>query len=265
MKWFHRTFDLDGAGAGGGSAAAAAGSPVPDLVKAAADAVKEAPAAGPAKSGEGAAAAGPYFPQGLDPAWKGASERETLDKIAKHWGERPRPPEKPEGYELKLSEDMTKRFPNLTKDDRALPIYRQIAHEIGMTGDQFNGFLEKFHTGMAKAGLIDDPVQVDAQLESLARSQAGDAKQRRADGAQRVNSAVASISALVTRDVLTEMEAAAFINLATDVHGVTGIEKIISKLGKEHGVQVGGQGGGGSDLSDPAEQARLMYPNSQKK
>jgi hypothetical protein len=268
MKWFRFNRDLEGAGGGGTENAPPPG---PALVEAAREAAKtaEQQAAGgqqqatQQQQGQQEQQAEVYFPKGLPDTLRGATERETLDKIAADFEGRPKPPEKPDGYELKLPDALKERFGDM-KDDPVLPLWREVAHELGLDNTKFNGAFEKLYTKMAEKGLVDDPVNISKEMQSLGGT-TGDVKQREAAGAQRLNSVLTSVTALATRGVLTTAEAYAVQEAAATANGVIALEKLL-KLRAPPGIQADGEGGGPSlDLNDPSVQARLMYPNSQKK
>lgn len=249
----------DPAGGGAPTALAAAAAAADPKAAAAADPAKAAadPAkADPAKADP--AAATPYYPQGLPDAVRGKTDRETLDKIAEEYGKRPKAPDKPDGYTLKLSDDFTKSFGDL-KDDKVLPLWREIAHGLGLSDDQFNGSIDKLYGAMRKAGLIDDPISVDAELKKLEPS-AGDQKQRSAAATARVNAAVDWVRGLATREFLSKEQAAKAVRLAEDAVGITLLEKFKEGLGTT-GLVGGGVGGGGDNRTAHEKQLQAMYPS----
>lgn len=263
-----RNLDAGGGGAGGsgegagGQGGAAAGGQGTDKGNAAAGegrpsslaelARKEADGAPPA--GEGKASTGTdgdkpksYFPQGLRPEWQGATERETLDNIAKELGSRPKAPEKPEGYELKFSDDFSKRYGDL-KDDPVLAKLKPVFHKLGLPNEAVSDIIQTTHAALAEAGLVDDPVHLGKELEKLMPA-SGDPQHRKSAAAARVNAAADWVEGLSARGTLTKDQAAKLSGLVMDATGVETLE-VLMKMGREHGLQPGGEGARGGDTKD---------------
>lgn len=254
--------DQDAGGAAGGAdgagGAANGAVPPPSLTDAArqiADADKGGDKAGdqggdksggdPGKAGDPPAA---YFPPGIPEALKGESEKATLDRIAEHFNGLPKPPEKPDGYELKLPNDMREKFGDL-KDDKVLPLWREVAHELQLSQDQFNGAFEKLYTRMVGAGLIDDPVSIEKELAKLEPA-TGDAVHKKNQAAVRVNAVVDAVTGMAERGALSRGEAAQIQQIAVTAEGVIALEKML-KMTREHGVR--GADGSASPSGDTKE------------
>ena len=192
MKFFWIEFlrgPEDGGGTGGAAAPAAAAG-APDGSAAASGGVSPPPAAAapppaataPAASTVPAAVAptyNPYWPDGLDPAFKGADEKTTMDNIAKSMkgyrdrdAKAGRPPETPEGYldfskvpDFKIDDAQKPYFDNLANDP-AFKTMAAAAHKHGMSQA---GLLETYQAGlnaMAEAGLL-EPI-IDPAVEKAA-------------------------------------------------------------------------------------------------
>ena len=255
----------DGSAGGGGAptsgtpAAAAPTAPTP-LAAAAAKAAEGAPPAAKTSDGKGAPGAqqppagqqapdgqqppASYFPQqGIPETLRGATERETLDNIAKELGSRPKAPEKADGYTYSPSDAFKQRYGE-AKDDPVLPLWREVAHGLGLDDNQFNKAYSGLYEKMHEAGLIEEPIDLDKELSKLEPA-SGDPQQKKATASQRVNTAVNWVSGLATRGVLSKEEAAKAMNLAVDATGVQVIEKLM-KMGGEHGIQPGGGAPGAS-------------------
>ncbi len=138
-----------------------------------------------------------------------------------------------------------------------LPLWRQAAHELGMSNTQFNGAISKLYTAMDKAGLLEKPIDVKAELAKL-EPRDGDPAARGAAAVQRVQAASSFFAGLVTRQVLTPSQAALFENVAATADGVAGIEAIMKEFGAAGGLKPGSGTGAVTD----AEQAILdkLYP-----
>ena len=203
-----------------------------------------------------------YVPEGLDKKHVGATDKETIDNLAKAVTDQPKAPEKPEGYEVKLSEAAAATLGDL-KDDPVVPLWREVAHELNLNQDQFNGGISLLAEKMATAGLLDDPVSVANELKVL-EPDAGDAKAKSAAAQARVQATFDWAEGMVTREVLTAAEAAEVQQLAVTAVGVQALEKIM-KLGGEHGNQGGGDPPGGGKQITPHEKAvRAMFPTMHK-
>ena len=255
-----------GAGAAGGSVPAGGGSQgasggggggSPDLVRAAAE---NPPPGGQTPPGGGATA---YWPEGLPETFagfKGASDRETINKLSGHLRDQPRAPEKPDGYKLQLSPDFVKRYGDLASDE-VVPIWRQIAHKNGLTETQFNGAISELYSELSSKGLIDEPIDVGAEFEKLMPKH-GDPVSRKAHASARINGVANTITGLVNRQVLTKTEGNMVLSLAARSEGVIVLEKLFKTLG-EHGLQGGGDPGG-QQQSEHERAMRSMFPSMHK-
>jgi hypothetical protein len=245
----------------------AAGTPPPSG-NALLDAAKAAPAApaapaaapDPAKAGpDPAKAAAPYYPEGLPEDLKGKDERETLDKLWKAEQARARPPAKAEDYKLELPKDLEGVVD--PANDKVLPIWRAVAHKHGLTQAQYQAAIVDLYAGMQKAGVIDPGVNVRSELEAIGGG-GGDKQTQYQRGVARVLAVVDQVKAIGTRNGMAEGEVNALVRSLDNRTSLAAVEKLLALIPAERGVQAGGQGGGGPNLNDPAERARLMYPNT---
>lgn len=251
-----------GAPAGGGTQNAGAQSAGPDLVKAAAEAGAGAQSGSGSGGNSQAAAAAAYWPEGLPETlsgFKGANDRETIEKLAGHLRDAPKPPGKPEEYKLALPEAFTKRFGDLSKDE-VVPIWRQVAHKNGLNEAQFNGAIAELYSELSTKGLLDEPIDVMAELDKLAPKH-GDPVQRKAQASARINGVANTINGMVTRQVLSRSEGNIVMALAATAEGVTTLEKVFKAMG-EHGLQGGGQPT--PSVSEHEQRMRSMFPTMAK-
>jgi hypothetical protein len=241
--WLMPFRNADGGAGGGGAPDSGAAIAAPDLVRAAIEgaAPNEQPPAKdstpPAKDGappaDGAAS---YWPEGLPETFagfKGQTDRETIDKLTGELKGQPRAPEKPDDYKLALPEEFTKRFGDLSKDE-VLPIWRQVAHKNGLTDQQFNGAISELYGEMLTKGLIEEPIDVGAELEKLA-PKSGDPVSRKAQASARINGVANNVNGMVTRGVLSRTEGNMVLALAARAEGVVALEKLFKAAG-EHGL-----------------------------
>lgn len=278
FDWALPFFDAEGAGGGASGGGNTSGAPAgggdgkggggdsatPDLVKAAA-------AGNPAPDGQGgsqnggtppAGAPAAYWPEGLPEVlngFKGANDRETIEKLAGHLKDAPRAPAKPDDYKLALPEAFTKRFGDLSKDE-VLPIWRQVAHKNGLNEAQFNGAIAELYAELSTNGLLDEPIDVMAELDKLAPKH-GDPVQRKAQASARINGVANNINGLVSRQVLSRAEGNIVMALAARAEGVVTLEKLFKIMG-EHGLQGGGQGG--DQMTEHERGMRAMFPSMTK-
>lgn len=254
-----------GAPAGGGTPGAGSqgGSAEPDLVRAAA----EAGGGGQGGTGTGGnnqgGAAASYWPEGLPETlagFKGANDRETIEKLAGHLKDAPRPPSKPDGYKVELPAEFTKRFGDLAKDP-VLPIWREVAHKNGLSDAQFNGAISELYAKLSEEGLLDEPIDVMAELDKLAPKH-GDPVQRKAQASARINGVANTINGLVSRQVLNRAEGNMVLSLAARADGVAMLEKLFKAIGGEHGLQGGGNPA--PNVSEHEQRMRAMFPSMNK-
>jgi ABC-type transporter Mla MlaB component len=201
-----------------------------------------------------------YWPENLPDTLadlKGENDRETIDKLtAKLQEQQTAAPESSDKYELALPEAFTNKFGDLS-DDEVLPIWREIAHKQGLSNEQFNGAIAELYEQMSEKGILDDPIDIDAEFAKLAPKTA-DPVQAKAQGAQRIRAVGDQVSGLVKRGVLNQTEGNIVTSLAATAEGVIALEKIM-KLGANEGPKGGGEGA--KDTGDPQEKAlRALYP-----
>ncbi|TCD15149.1 hypothetical protein [Oricola cellulosilytica] len=145
--------------------------------------------------GADGAAADLHLPDGIPDHLKGQSDQETIDKV---WGAyrgardelaKNKPegkPEKPEAYSFEWPDSIKS---SIAEDDKAVSLFREIAHEAEFTQKQIAA-IPKFFEAAAEKGLIDKPQDNNALLESLApEGFQGSAEEKRTKGAQRLTTA----------------------------------------------------------------------------
>ena len=204
----------------------------------------------------------PFWPEGLPETlsgFKGANDRETIEKLAGHLKDAPKAPAKPDDYKLALPDEFTKRFGDLSKDE-VLPIWRQVAHKNGLNEQQFNGAIAELYTELSTKGLLDESIDVMAELDKLAPKH-GDPVQRKAQASARINGVANTITGIVTRGVLSKAEGNMVMALAARADGVVTLEKLFKTMG-EHGLQGGGEGG--AQPSEHERAMRSMFPSMTK-
>lgn len=240
--------DGEGGGAGGGSdkpagdaKPAASGGTIAEI------AAREAPAA-----------ATPYVPEGLPDTFKGASDKETIDKLFGDINGRPKPPEKPDGYKFEFAEDFTKKYGDL-KDDKVVGVWAEVAHELGLDNAQANGALTKLYERLDASGMLDLGPDPDAEISAL-MPKTGDDATRRAEALKRINNAGAWVKGLEAKG-LSKDGVTSFSEMLTTAKGVEALE-FLQRTFNQPGLNGGGQGGAQDGGQTAAEKAdRAMYPS----
>ena len=180
-----------------------------------------APAAPPA-----APPAATYYPKDIPETWKGKTDQETIDNLAKHIGQMPKAPEKASDYKLELSPEMSKVFGDLSKDP-AMLVFRDVAKKHGLSQQAFEGVFKDFYGQLVEQGVWRP--QTETEFHKVFEELGGDIKdpvQRRAEGARRLQSAQTSVDGLVTRNVITKTEADLMKALTVETDGVVLVEKL---------------------------------------
>lgn len=258
-----RVFNADG-GAGG---AGGTGNPLVDAAKGAEGG--GAPGAGGAPGGAGPAAGGPpkgpegappasYLPEGLPKELAGANERETLDKLWKAHSSLPKPPEKPDGYAYQVPKDLEGFIKPDT--DPVLKGLREIGHKIGLTQTQFEALINETTRAEIKAGRLSKPVDIADVFAELGEG-GGDRAGQIGKGQGRVRAIVDQIDGLTTREQLSKDDAKALKVALSDAPTTRAIERVLSLLPKEHGIQNGGKPGGTGQPKSYEDVARSLYPS----
>lgn len=276
------TFNADGGGADGGGApgtGAGAGAPAGTLADAAARIVAtqgdgqqsgngQPPANGqqqsnaPQQNGQqqNGQQSQAYYPDGLPDGFRGTNDRETIDKLFGDINGRPKPPASPKDYKYEFGKEFTEKFGDL-KDDPVLPMWSEIAHELGLGNKQAQDVVPKFYDKLAEAGLIAKPVDVNEELAKLEPNEP-DLVRRTAKGAQRVNAIATTLKGLEARGVLTKADNLRLGIMMMDAANVTAFEKVLKLLPAEHGLQ---NGGAPTDGRTPYQkQLDAFYPSMSK-
>lgn len=241
-------FNVDGGGGGSGGAAGGDGGGTPAGTSGGADGAPAnllAAAEAAAATAGGNPAGGPqqaYYPDGLPDAFKGTSDRETIDKLAGELGRQPKPPATPKDYKFEPGDDFVQKHGDL-KDDPVLGVWRELAHEIGLGQDAFASVVPKFYDRLEKAGLIDPPIDWTKESTKL-EPMSGDPKERAIKALQRVKNVEGQVHALQTRGVINKEDAIVLSTAFYDAAHVQAFEKLFALIPQQHGPQGGGTGAG---------------------
>ncbi len=273
-----------GAGDGGdkGAAAAAAAAAGAGDKGAGADDKGGAPAGGLrgliGKDGEGDKGAGdkgagdggdkgagptPYYPDGLPDTFKGKSDKETIDALAKGLRQAPATPA---DYKLELAPEVAKALPGLDKD----PAYHaaaKIAHKHGLDNKQFSGMVGELFAELTKEGVLEPAVDVEAEIAKLEPRETNPTR-RHAAVAARMNAAEAWIKGMVANKSISQDEASVLAAGMTIAAGTTLVEKFMAMASKGGIVVEGGQAGSGGNGDARTEHAKALaafFPKSNHK
>lgn len=240
----------DGANAGGaGSSGAPAAGNDGSLAAAAAAAKGSEPAA--------AAAADGWFPQGLDEKFKGKDAGETLTNLAKHFSEMPKAPAEAKDYTFKPADSIAQFF-GTEADNKVLDVAKGVAHELGLTQSQFDGFINKFYGKAMEAGVLSRPVSPADEFTALGGKD-GTPNEIAERGAQRVLAVADTLNGLETAGVLQKGEAAALISAMTKASEVIAMERIMTRLETVNGGPING-GKPGDGKTEHERRIERMYP-----
>ncbi len=248
----------DGAGAGGGAGGDAGG----DGGGSANPFGKPAPASGDGKAGDGrapTATPGAYYPDKLPDHLRGASDRETIDKLHQNWtdlrGELSRRgtvPAKPEDYKLNMSEELRKVYGDPSKD-KGSQIFRSLAAKHKLTAEQAAGIYEDWHAELLSQGVY-APIEPMAEAKKLLGGEVvGKSDQQIMQAAAgKWKDAVDWIDGMVGQKSLTPELAMLAKGLLETADGINLIGVFRAGM-REHGVQPSGQSAAGltkQQLSD---------------
>lgn len=187
-----------------------------------------------------------HKPDGLPEHLIGQSDQETIDRLANAYkgardelakGKSPDVPEKADAYTFEWPEALKG---SIAEDDQAVATFREIAHEHGFTQQQIDA-VPKFFEKMAEKGLIEQPIDNNALLESLAPADfKGSATDKQVRGAQRLTAADSWVKQLTEAQGYTDGMKNELRLLTTSADGVAVIESLM-RGGMTQSVQPGGQ------------------------
>lgn len=246
--------------------AASATAPAAPAPAATAAASPAAPAAEPAGLIDAARAeqqADTWFPQGLDANLKGKDANETLANVAKRFAEMPKPPEKADGYTFEPT-DKTKDRIDPAKD-KVLPLFREVAHQHGLSQQQFQGVIDSFYGRLMDAGLMKPPVDVAAEFVKLGGPE-GDPASQRQRGTDRILALDTELDGLATRSMMSKAQVDVLKKeMASSADGIIAFETLLKLIPKQGGAPAGGGQPGGTDTRSSHERALdELYPTMRK-
>jgi len=196
----------------------------------------------------------PYFPNGMPEHLRGKDEKETLDKLfgafdgyRQRDATRGKVPDNADGYTFTPSEVLKPFFAN--EKDPAMASARAAAHKHGITGPQFEGFVNDVYTPLVEKGLIPKPYDPHDELDKLGKALGVSYDRTKQGGAGNeqiariATEAHATATNLVATLDLKDSAAALVESWADEADGVL-VLRAIQGAFKERGLQLGGQPGG---------------------
>lgn len=167
---------------------------------------------------------------------RGESPDDALGKVFKAYqGLRDsgvKPPEKSDDYSFDIGAEAKPYFPDLDNDPM-LKAFRKTAHEAGLGQEQFQKIVNGVTEAMAKDGVLEKPIDANAEAAKLGGEQQAFA---------RINTVDKWLDLQKTNQVLTEGEHLQLSLMMAEADGVTALEKIMKNSGQQ-GPGTGGDQG----------------------
>lgn len=237
--------DGEGAGGGLGAAAAAAQQQQQGQQQQGQQGQQPPPAAAPPSA---------YVPEGLPESFKGANDRETIDKLYGHLAKLPKAPEKADAYTFQPPKEL-----DGIVSAETLPIYRQVAHKYGLSQEQFQGAMNDIFGEAMKQGLIEPAVDLNEVFASLGDGK-GDKAAQIVAGQKAVLAVVDEIKSLETRKALSKEQAALLSGeMLGSADAVRAVSALLKLIPKEAGQATGGTAADGP-ANEREKMLRAMYP-----
>lgn len=188
--------------------------------------------------GDGDGGSALYRPDGLDEAFHGESDQETIDKLMA--GIKDAHPDMPadiSGYEFQPDDELKDYFGN--KDDPLLNSAKTAALNNGIDPAKFGKFLNETFKDPVVKGMIAPAYDPKREMDSLASMLGGDAK-----GAEKAINDAEAVAANIAQSLnLPDSASAFFEGMAETASGVMVI-RAVQKLAGEKGIPLGGNGNG---------------------
>jgi hypothetical protein len=235
------------------TAAAAPAAPAAPAPATMAEAAAAAAAAKPAAEGQPPAAA--YLPEGLADQYKGASDKETIDKLWADISGRPKAPEKPGDYKLELPEALKGKID--PQNDAVLPAFREIAHRHGLDNNAFNAAIVGLYEAVGKS----EQVAINAEFEALGQGRGSDQAARVEAGLARFTAVQQQLQIVAQRNGIAAELVGEMIGSMSSARSVQAMEAFLRLVPSETGPQGGGTPGGQPQTSNVERSLRAMYPS----
>lgn len=214
----------------------------------------------PGAAGDGQASGGgdpnnppaTYRPDGLPDHFYGANDRETIDKLygaVRGYRDadatRGTVPETPDKYTFTASDELKPFVPGIEGD----PLWKGIredAHKLGLTDKVFDGFMGSVLNRMVSEGLVEKPVDYEAELASLvpeaAKALAPD--QQKQEVSRRIGDAIGFAKGLANQG-LPQRAVDALLTLGDTAGGIELMEFLKKGNRDPNPALPGGNNGGG--------------------
>lgn len=199
------------------------------------------------QSQQGAPAA--YYPDKLPEHLRGASDKDTIDRLWANasglrddMAKRGAVPDKADGYKLTLSDDLMKVYGDPSKD-KSTKIFQTLAHKHKLTETQAAGLYADWHQELIAQDVY-KPLDVTAEAKKMVGDGAAvlspDQLKERAGAIW--TEAMTMVDGLLEQKKLTPAEAVMARALGESADGIS-LLRAFGRLSREQGLQPGGQGG----------------------
>lgn len=212
-----------------------------------------------------------YYPEGLPEHLRGATERETIDKLfaeqtslRETLSKNGAVPDDPAAYKFEFEGDPAKAIFDLEAEtsQKAVGMFKEVAKEFGLTDKQFAAvprFLEK----AVEAGLIEAPQSTESILESMApEGTRGSPDEIRAAGGARLTQALNTVDAAIANQKMPAEVGEQLKNMVSSAAGLNALEYLM-----QHNIndanQPGGQGGA-AGVTAKDLQTRMADPRNDR-
>lgn len=210
-----------------------------------------------------AKAMAPYFPEKLDEKLRGATDRETIDKLVEALGGVPKAPANVDGYKLDLTAEQKQRFGDLDKDP-AWGVVREAALKAGVPAATLQSFFIETYGSLVAKGLMPKPLDLASEAAKLAPAGERDGQAVMRAAAQRVVAIANDIVATGQQAGLTDQATNRLLGwVYQSADNAIAMEKLLGQIRRGSGVASGGPAGTGK-ADDPMAFLRAMYPTNYK-
>jgi hypothetical protein len=197
-------------------------------------------------------------PKDLSDRFRGVDDQHTIDRMLAEFQGMPRPPASAADYQIEFPKELAERYKDIGKDP-ALAVYREIAMANGLTQQQFNGMIGDLFTKMNEKGMLEKPLDLDAEIDALKPKGRGTNADKAIAAKQRIDAVHDRLNGLLANGTLTKEEHA-FLYKPNAV-AITAMEKVFA-MTREHGLQGGGNGAGAVTLDEVKQRMKDPRYNS---
>lgn len=193
-----------------------------------------------------------YRPEGLEEAFQGETDQETIDKLmAGIQSAKPQLPADITGYEYTPADELKDYF--AAEDDPLLNAAKTAALNNGIAPDAFSKFINETFKDPVAQGMIAPPYDPKREMDLLAGMIGGDAQAAE----KAINDAEAIAGNIAQALKLPDHAAAFFSGMAETASGVMVI-RAVQNMALEKGIPLSGSGDGNSNAFFSKSELRKM-------